>query len=60
MRLTQLSEKESEKAKANEEFASAATEAEVAVLKELVQSMHKTMLDADMLIRRIQQVIDKD
>ncbi len=59
MRLEQLSEKEAERVKA-EEVAKKPSEDEVAALKEIMHSMHKTMLDADMLIRRIQQIIDKE
>ena len=55
MRLTQLEGKEDVKNPPK----SKPSDEEIAALKEITQAMHKTMLDADLVMRRLAQILEK-
>ena len=56
MRLTQVEGKEDSSAPVKPQKAS---EEEIAILKEITQEMHRTMLDADQVMRRLAQILEK-
>ena len=56
MRLTQLEGKEDVK---NPPKSNKPSDGEIAALKEITQAMHKTMLDADLVMRRLAQILEK-
>lgn len=55
MRLTQLEGKENESSPKLKE----PSKEDIEALKEIQKSMHKTMLDADLVLRRIVQILEK-
>ncbi len=59
MRLTQLEGKEDLDKTAKSTKSAKPDAATVEVLKALQQEMHKTMLDADLVMRRLAQILDK-
>ena len=58
MRLTQLEGKEDRDKTTKSAKSAKPDAATVEVLKELQQEMHKTMLDADLVMRRLAQILD--
>lgn len=55
MRLTQLEGKEDKKPPDSNK----PSKEDIEALKEIQKSMHKTMLDADLVLRRISQILEK-
>lgn len=56
MRLTQVEGKEDVK---NPPLSNKPSKEEIEALKEIQASMHKTMLEADLVLRRIAQILDR-
>jgi len=59
MRLGHLSEKARLAEEATKKVKNAPTDEDRRILEGLLHEMHKTMLDADRLIRRIELILDK-
>lgn len=55
MRLTQVEGKE----ETNPPESKKPSKEDIEALKEIQKSMHKTMLEADLVLRRIAQILDK-